>query len=200
MTEEKNILSLYDEIQSFHTEWKLCGRPRNALFKVSNNLLFYVLSLLRNERPFLPEAPLNEWIELLTLLNSHWILPTLYWKINCLPQNLHPPEEVIDQLRKSFMISHVRYLHMERQLAELMDIFQKAGIRVLVIKGPALAYSVYPNPATRSFSDIDLLMRPEQFLLAREVLLNNGYRCQCKMFESFKDFHCEEMFLPRRKS
>jgi len=184
------------DILNIHTEFKLSGQPINALLHIPDKFLFYILSLLKNEFPSLPEASIDEWNKLFTLLIPHWILPLVYWKIGHLPKAFHPPTPIISRMRKAFMDSRVRCLQVEKQLLELLDAFNTAGIRVLVLKGPALARSMYPDPAMRPSDDIDLLVRPEEFIKARDILCEIGYQCEEKIFEVLKDCHCEEHFIP----
>ena len=48
-----------------------------------------------------------------------------------------------------------------QMLLEIVNLFEKAGIQALVLKGLALAYAYYPEPALRPVSDIDLLLQKD---------------------------------------
>jgi len=89
---------------------------------------------------------------------------------------------------------------MERQLREIVAAFKDEGVRILVLKGPALGRTVYPDAALRPASDLDLLVRPDEFKQAREIFRKIGYRCRSMIFEIFKDFHKEEEFISRTDS
>lgn len=191
---------LLEEIRNIHTERKLCGRTKNALFSISDGILLYVLSLLRNETPVLPHASISEWNEMLSALRAHWIIPLLYWKIGHLPHTLYPPEGITTQMRQSFLWSRGRSFQMERQLRVIIEAFNEDGISVLVLKGPALARAIYPDPATRPSSDIDLLVLPEHVIKARNILGSLGYKCLEKRFETFRNFHCDEEFIHKKDS
>lgn len=54
-------------------------------------------------------------------------------------------------------------LSLERRLVELSGRLEDAGIGHLVLKGPAFAHSVYPDPSLRSFGDLDLLVPGARF-------------------------------------
>ena len=133
-------------------------------------------------------------LTLFVQLRPHWIIPYLYWKIGHLPIEFRPPESVVSQMREGFLASQARYLAMERQISEILDAFNSEKISALVVKGPALALTLYPTPAARPYSDIDLLVRPEQYVKAREVLNRIGYRCRYERFENFKEFFNSEPF------
>lgn len=191
----QNNDSILRNIRQFHTNLSLAGEPPNALLTVSDELLSYVLSLLREERPILPGAEVDEWSELLAHLKCHGILPLLYWKIGHIPPELHPPETICTRMREIYLASHVRHLNMERQVKAVLHTFEKEQLSVLVYKGPALARTVYPSYAARPFNDIDLLVKPEHYLKARDVLMQMGYQPQFKRFEKFQELFNSESFV-----
>lgn len=61
-----------------------------------------------------------------------------------------------------------------RQLQTILERLADRGIRILVMKGTALAYSAYPDPAMRRRGDSDLLVRSENVPAMREVLQSLG--------------------------
>jgi hypothetical protein len=62
-----------------------------------------------------------------------------------------------------------------RVLAEILDAFQVAGIPILVLKGAALAYLVYPEPGLRPMRDVDVLVSPAQVRQAQALLGELGF-------------------------
>jgi hypothetical protein len=57
----------------------------------------------------------------------------------------------------------------------VLDAFDAAGVPVLVMKGTALAYSVYPQPAQRMRGDTDLLIHHTDLPRARAMLRQCGF-------------------------
>ncbi len=190
--------TLREVMQDIHPSLKLCGTSDKSLHDLSDELLAYVRSVLQDESPLAPEASVDEWSSLLNFLQAHWIIPFLYRKIGFLPQECHPPEAIADEMRQAFLFSRVRSLHMERQLREIIEGFQEEGVRVLVLRGPALAFSLYPDPAMRPSCDLDLLVLPEQVVQARGILESLGYKCLGKRFEVARDFFREECFVHQK--
>jgi len=192
-------LALNEAIQEVRPDLKLGGTAEDFFFDVSDELLSYVRSVLRDESPLAPEASVDEWSSLLNFLQAHWIIPFLYQKIGSLPQECRPPETITDEMRQAFLLSRVRALHMEGQLREIIEGFQEEGVRVLVLRGPALAFSLYPDPAMRPSCDLDLLVIPEDVIKARGILERLGYRCLAKRFETAREFFREECFIHQEK-
>jgi Uncharacterised nucleotidyltransferase len=59
--------------------------------------------------------------------------------------------------------------------AEVLDAFDGAGIDALLLKGPGLATLLYGRADARVYSDIDLLVAPDEFAAAGEALRAHGY-------------------------
>jgi hypothetical protein len=187
-------------MEGIHPTMGLCGKTNRSCFDLSDELLTYVKSVLKDESPLAPKASLDEWSRLLNFLRANWMVPFAYRKIGSLPQECLPPETVTDEMRQAFLVSCVRSLQMERQLLEIVDAFRGQGVRVLVLRGPALAFSLYPDPAMRPSSDLDLLVMPEQVVQARGILEGLGYTCMAKRFEVARDFFREECFIDQKNS
>ena len=187
-------------MQSILPSMKLCGAMDKSFLDLPDELLTYVKSILRDESPLAPAATVEEWSSLLTFLRANWMVPFAYRKIGSLPQQCQPPAAITDEMRQAFLLSVVRSLHMERQLQEIMEAFQEQSVRVLVLRGPALAFSLYPDPAMRASSDLDLLVMPKNVVQARGILEGLGYTCMAKRFEVARDFFREECFIDQKNS
>jgi len=75
------------------------------------------------------------------------------------------------------------------ELKKAEEKFKRHGVKVIVLKGPALALEVYGNIALRPFVDVDILMRKED-LPETETLLNSlGYLCEDPEFYKRYHFH-----------
>ena len=85
------------------------------------------------------------------------------------------PSSRLETLKRSFLASAARHLHLEQALMQILNQFEHERISCLVLKGMALAYLIYPDPATRTMGDIDLLIQPDQIRQATEALASLGY-------------------------
>jgi hypothetical protein len=186
--------------QEIHPSMKLCGTSDEILLDLSDELFTYVKSVLKDESPLAPAASVEEWSSLLDFLRANWIIPFVYRRIGSLPPECRPPEKITDEMRQAFLVSVVRSLHMERQLQEIIEAFRERDIRVLILRGPALAFSLYPDPAMRTSSDLDLLVMPKNVVQARGILESLGYTCLAKRFEVARDFFREECFIDQKNS
>jgi len=62
-----------------------------------------------------------------------------------------------------------------RELAIVLNACQQRSVQVLVLKGAALAETVYKDIALRPMSDVDLLVKPAQLTKARQLLTDLGF-------------------------
>lgn len=85
------------------------------------------------------------------------------------------PESVVARLRPSAMVLEFRQRTLEQRLLESVDALDRAGIPVVLLKGAALAVSVYGGFAARPMDDLDLLIEPEDATRAREALEQVGW-------------------------
>lgn len=67
-------------------------------------------------------------------------------------------------------------VRLEQELAAIAGIWSAAGVKFLVMKGPALARQAYPVPEVRAYDDLDLWVATDDFDRAVGALENEGYR------------------------
>lgn len=87
-----------------------------------------------------------------------------------------PAQEIRRRLEKRVRAAATRDLLVQRELRRALEALGTAGVRVLVIKGSALAYTVYRQPWHRPRVDSDLLVSHGQLDLAARTLESCGYR------------------------
>jgi hypothetical protein len=78
---------------------------------------------------------------------------------------------LVDRHRESMLVA----LALERRLLEVASAFEREGIDVVVLKGPALAHTFYPDPSWRCFGDLDLLVPTGRWDPALEIVREVGF-------------------------
>lgn len=79
-------------------------------------------------------------------------------------------------------------------LAQLVGAFAQADVRCLFLKGTGLAYDLYPNPATRTRGDSDVLVDRGQLERARTVLADLGFVADPNVAGLSDDVHLQEIW------
>ncbi len=116
-----------------------------------------------------------DWAALADAAEFHSLGPILYCTLDRACPEL-VPENIARQLRSCYRDSAKRHLIFTVKLLALLDAFESEGIAVVVLKGPALAESLYPDPALRPCSDLDLMVRKQDVPGALRVLTREGYK------------------------
>ena len=93
------------------------------------------------------------------------------------PQD-YPPPEFRQWVQRAHRTSAMRMARMYGQIGHGLARLAESGVDYLVVKGPALAYTVYPDPALRTFNDLDLVVRERDWSPMHRVLVEVGFRPQ----------------------
>jgi hypothetical protein len=144
------------------------GRPELAW------LVACLRALGERRAPPSPDAVLD-WAMLLEVADAQDLLPALGHAM-AIGGWAGVPLDARRRLTGSLATGSARHLVMTRELARVLRRGAEEGIEILVLKGPALAESVYPHPALRPFGDLDLLVRPADRLRMDAVLRALGHR------------------------
>lgn len=115
-----------------------------------------------------------DWQYLLDEGQRHGVLPLVYECLHRLGFDL-VPRDVKARLQDVYRANLRRVLRLQASLAEAVTALQQEGIEPIVLKGGALADTVYANPGLRPMVDLDLLVRPGAMKLAGSVLADMGY-------------------------
>lgn len=86
-----------------------------------------------------------------------------------------PAAAAVDRLVASRDAQVRRSVRLASELLRLLELFERAGIRAVPMKGPLLAHRFYGSLARRGFWDLDLLLPHEAVLAAKDILLAQGY-------------------------
>jgi hypothetical protein len=117
------------------------------------------------------------WPRVLEDASAHAIIPLLHHHLSAVAEGRHDlvPAPVTEWLQSVSVSGAARRLLLLSELKGVLTDLEAGGAPGVVWKGPALAYTVYPRPELRPFSDLDILVRRRDVSRAREVLGSRGY-------------------------
>ena len=115
-----------------------------------------------------------DWTSLLASARRHNMLPLLYERLRDLDAARIPPD-VLASLKGAYYTNLLRNQRLGADLVEVVTALRREGMDVIVLKGGALARTVYRSPAQRPMIDLDLLVRQEQMACASAVIEALGY-------------------------
>lgn len=124
------------------------------------------------------QQPLD-WDEVVESALIHRVVPLLYQALNTHVSTL-VPADILEELRQEFQDNQLDNLALTQELLKLLKLLAEHQIPAIAFKGPLLAAAVYQNLALRMFSDLDILVHPQHFGEARDLLVAHGYRSGMK--------------------
>lgn len=116
------------------------------------------------------EKPLD-WAKLSWLAEQERATPVLWRRLSAIA----PLPEEAQTLHRMAMVSEFRMSHLETRLLSALDTLATANTEVVLLKGAALALTVYGSFVARPMSDVDLLVSSDDALRARDALLAAGW-------------------------
>jgi hypothetical protein len=115
-------------------------------------------------------AVVTDWEQVRDAASAHSVLPLLAARLRQAQVGL--ASSVADAAASLA----ARNLRLVSSLVSVRSMLAAKGIETLAFKGPALSVTLYGDPALRQSTDIDLLVRRRQALVARRVLQSSGLR------------------------
>lgn len=84
-------------------------------------------------------------------------------------------KQVAARMLEMYRTETLQNLFLEAELQRVLKAFHEADIAIILFKGPALAYTVYPRPHLRTYHDLDMLIHEGDLPRARAMLAEMGY-------------------------
>lgn len=116
-----------------------------------------------------------DWVYLFLSALRHGMVPLLYRNLNATcPEEV--PAGTLEDLRTHCTVHAAENRLLTEELLRLLRLLNARGITSVPYKGPALAALAYGDISLRRFGDLDLLVRPQDAMAARALLLSAGYQ------------------------
>ncbi|MBP0027272.1 nucleotidyltransferase family protein [Roseofilum sp. Guam] len=90
----------------------------------------------------------------------------------------HPeviPSSVLERIELKVQQRMTYNLFLTNKLLQVLNLFAEHNIQAIPFKGPIWANLAYGNMGLRDFCDLDILVRPQDFSKAKDVLIEQGY-------------------------
>lgn len=119
-----------------------------------------------------------DWDAVLTLAREERIAPLLYHQLTEAGWPAQAPDFFRRQLQDAYHAAIARQLLFEKELRRVAQALTALPGRppILLLKGAALAATLYPDPALRPLTDLDLLLPRHALDAAAEALRALGYQ------------------------
>jgi len=130
-----------------------------------------------------------DWNYILENGSFYNITPLLFHNLKGIADEHAIPEPVMDKLRQSHRFAGLRNMQIYGELRRILRMLKNERIPVMLLKGVALAKTIYPDIALRPMSDIDLLVKKTDLHAVAEVLTKAGYIALLDRPASFYEKH-----------
>jgi hypothetical protein len=131
-----------------------------------------------------------DWREVIEVAREHGLIP---WLAQVMRQSARAASVTpAEDLAVLNLLAAASALHSDllfAALARALGALGEAGVTPLVLKGPALACTLYPSSDLRPFGDLDLLVRPTELARADQALRALGYVPDVTKPTEVDDFH-----------
>ena len=156
---------------------KPISRPSQSTLPENELLICCARSCLDPERAERIVALVRQginWDYLIRAAIHHGLLPLLHSHLSSTcPRDI--PDAVFDQLKEHSQNNSRYNLLLTGELIKLQTLFQSHNIPIVPFKGPLLAACFYGSIGLRQFGDLDLLVRKQDVIKARELLISARY-------------------------
>jgi hypothetical protein len=124
-----------------------------------------------------------DWNRIVAISYAHGIAPLIYHNLLASGVVTRLPPRPAKRLKGSYYGNAARNTVLYNELKKVLSALQSRGIDVIVLKGAALAQTVYPSIALRPMADIDLLGRKEKVTDVEQKMLDMGYTLHVSVSE-----------------
>jgi Uncharacterised nucleotidyltransferase len=142
-------------------------------YSVDNYQLLAHLLVL-NE-PAFPVGNEAAWMQVVALARAERVAPLLHRAVLAIP-GLEVPAAVGEALAKSYLEALCISMLQQSVRARLCRRLAERGIPTVLLKGGALAFTCYDDPATRPMADLDVLVPRSRVEDAAECLEEAGFQ------------------------
>jgi hypothetical protein len=115
-----------------------------------------------------------DWDAILALAEEHGIQGVLAKRL-AETEYRGVPAAAREKLQAQMRARHLFGLSLTAELLRILADFSKANIEIVPIKGPVISQSAYGDPAVRSYSDLDLLLRQRDIQQAMQRMIALGF-------------------------
>ena len=121
-----------------------------------------------------------DWHLVLQIALNHGVMPLLYHSLNNVcPESI--PTSILSQLKQSFNANTRHNLFLIGELVKTLKLLSAHSIPAISFKGPVLATSIYGDASLRQISDLDILVRSQDFVKVIDLLIAQDYEAKIKV-------------------
>ena len=115
-----------------------------------------------------------DWNSVIITAHQHRVLPLVWRSLEHIADG-RVPEDATRRLRSASRANARRNLRLTGELVRVLDLLRLHDIPCIPYKGPVLAARIYGDVSLRQFTDLDLIVHPNDVARTRSLLVTHGY-------------------------
>lgn len=115
------------------------------------------------------------WTYFIQIATEHGVIPLIYQSLKATEPKA-VPEKTFSELRFHSQGNELRNYYLFEKLIKILDLLKAEGISAVPFKGPLLSITAYNKLSLRQFSDLDILVKKDDFLKAKNILLQLDFK------------------------
>jgi hypothetical protein len=147
------------------------------------------------------EKELN-WDYVFRQAERHGLIPLIYYTLKITAPE-YVPEDVLQRMNEIYLFSMKQSMIQVSELLQVIQLGKDHEIPVIPYKGTALSQQIYGDIGLRMSSDIDIIVRQQDAIRAKALLMSQGYTPGISLTpeqdKKFIRLRCEyDLYHPRR--
>ncbi len=142
--------------------------------QMDNHTLSHIISEGMQSLAWKSFSP-TDWELLVRKARAEGFGPLLYWELSQSGEFTRLPDSARRFLRSMYSSTWVQNQKIFKELAVLADLFKRAEIPSVAIKGACFALTIYPDTGLRPMGDLDLLVPASRLSEAVRIAKTLGY-------------------------
>lgn len=117
----------------------------------------------------------QDWQLFAAMAQNEGVAPLTHWQFRDGAYPAAMPGDVREKLANAYYKTLAHNTLLYEELTRILSAFEAAAIPVILLKGAALAQTVYPNIGLRPMGDLDLLIHLHDLPQVTQILQGMGY-------------------------
>ena len=142
------------------------------------------------------------WDYVFRQAERHWLIPLLYYTLKLTAPEL-VPEDILERMNEIYLSSMKQSMIQASELLQVIQLGKDHEIPIIPYKGVALSQQIYGDIGLRISSDIDIIVRQQDMIRAKALLISQGYSHRISLTpeqdKKFIQVRCEyDLYHPLR--
>jgi len=151
----------------------------------------------QKELQYLLTLPLD-WKKIKKIVDCQKITPLLYDNLNKVGLLVAIPQEVCESLKQVYLANLQRNLILEKEIFRILELASAKNIRIILLKGLALIYTLYNDHALRIMVDADMFIKREDFLALKSIFSQLNYQTNEKEAQNYDQKNQYELMFSKK--